>query len=426
MKPSSKPITLIATIGSSPAVLTEAIYALYNKKFWPVTEVEIITTSHGAERIKKQLYGPDGALVRMCHELGLDPFSIGFPKAADVRGVENRQGEELLDIRRTEDDKDVAAQIQSVVNKHTADIGKRVFGLLSGGRKTMGSHLMSAMQLFSRREDRLFHILVSEPFELIDDFYYPASQNCKLEHRTAGGELLGIHDASTAKIDLIDIPYIRLRSFLEKEMDFSKTFDELIAEADEKLLSREDYPVYDLHIHLNGEESALCINGAENRIVVEPRQLTILALFVWKNIRNGQPRDVTWKELMRDQEARRALHTFYRTAKEGNYEGLHEKSREINIAEMEDKDEWLDYEYWFDDKDQAVKRSFPRHKSSFIGELESFLSSRDILTGISVEHILATRGKGQAVEKTNRVPVPVEKCRITGLHEKDAQILGLE
>lgn len=421
-----KPITLIATIGSSPAVLTEALFALHQKKMWPVTEIDIVTTSHGAEKIRETLFGKKRVWINLCEEMGIDPFSIAFPRVPDIRGVKKSDETELEDIRNSSDDKIMASRIQEIVRKHTQNPDKRVFGLLSGGRKTMSSHLMSAMQLFSRWDDQLFHILVSEPFEVLPEFFYPTKKSVVISRKSITGYVIGEYDARDAVIDLIDIPFIRLRSYLETEMDYSKSYDELIAEADEKLLSQLAYPVFGLHIHLNGSESKVTINGEEHRLSLEPRQLSMLALFVYMNIKNGKPRDVTWKELMKDQDVREALHIFYRTAKEGNYESLPESSRNVNIEELQEKDEWMQYEHWFDRNEKPTKRSFPKNRTILFQKIKEFLSKSPSLSRINIGHILKSTGKGQAVEKTIRVPVPVKNCRITGLHEKDANILNIE
>lgn len=422
-------ITLIATIGSSPAVLTEAVYALHKQGLWPVTEVEIITTAHGAGKIRDGLFGKQQQWAKLCMELGIDPYFIKIPPVPELKGVPDGQGGELVDTRNAREDRLMATYIQQVVRRHTADADKQVFALLSGGRKTMSSHLMSAMQLFGRRHDRLFHLLVSEPYETINGFYFPTRDSLMLERKTLKGEVIGQYDASEAEIDLIDIPYLRLRSYLSKYMDYSKSFDELLAEADEQLLDAEEYPVHDLQIHLNGpQESRLYINGREHPGTLPPRQLAILATYVWENISAGKPRDISWHDIVKDEDKRDAMGIFYRTAAQGNYEGLSEEARRINIREVAEQDEWLDYEHWHDDDDKPLKRSFGKHKSEIISALNEILAAHEQLQDLRVEHLWQESGNKRlsVVKKLYKVPVPPERCRITGLHEKDAQMLGLE
>lgn len=419
----NRPITLVATIGSSPAVLTEAVYALHQRKLWPVTEIEIITTAHGAEKIKEGLFGKGRNWIRLCDEIGIDPFQIKLPSIEELEGVRTSDGDELEDIRNSVDDQAMASYVQKTVRELTSDKSRRVFALLSGGRKTMSSHLMSAMQLFGRRDDRLFHILVSDPYDRIKDFWFPTKDSKHLELKNPLGEVFGNYDAKDAKIDLIDIPYIRLRSYLETQIDYSDSFEDIVAAADEKLLTREEYPIFDLHIHLNGGESGIYINGLENCCEMEPRLISILALFVWMNINQGEPFDIRWRDVIKDEDLRKKQHIFYRTAKQGNLEDIDETFRSINLGEFDD--EWLDYDYWHNEYDEPMKRAFAKNKSVLFSKLEKFLQASGI-SNANREHIVRDGSHGKVVDRIIRVPVPVSKCRITGLHEKDAEILGLD
>ncbi len=421
----SRPITLIATIGSSPAVLTEAIWALHQKEIWPVTEIEIITTTHGVKRIEEKLYGTEKNWIKLCDEIGIDSFSIKVPFLTELKGVLDDRGRELDDVRNPQDVRIMAARIQEIVRLHTSNPNKRVFGLLSGGRETMRSHLMSAMQLFGRRDDHLFHVLVSEPYENIENFYYPTKESKPLTLTINGGENEG-YNARDAQIDLIDIPYFRLRPFLETQIDYSKSFDELLAEADEKLIDQANYPVHDLRVYLNGSQSMVYVNGKEHGLKLEPRQISILALFVWMSLKQGEPVAIQWKDVINDQDRREALHIFYRTAREGNFLNIDESKRKINIEGARDEDDWFDYDYWHNEEDQPMKRSFPKQKSELFKALKAFLVDTD-LNDIKPEHILRESStKNRTIEKVIRMPVPVKYCHIDGLHEKDKEILGLE
>lgn len=419
-----KPITLIATIGSSPAVLTEAVYALHKKGQWPITEVVIITTAHGVEKIKEGLFGASRIWIKLCDELGINPHSINIPSINEISAVIDEDGNELNDIRNSADDTIMAAHIQQCVREYTKDDQKRVFALLSGGRKTMSSHLMSAMQLFARRDDRLFHILVSEPYENIHGFYFPTSESQLLEFKTKKGDVIGTYDAKDAEIDLIDIPFIRLRPFLERQIDYSKSFDELIAVADEKLQSQGSYPVHDLHLHLNGSDSMVYVNGMEYGFKLEPRQMSIFALYCWLNIQQGLMYDVAWKDVVVDPDRRQALHIFYRTARYGNFKNVaDDETRTMNLEDI--KDEWLDYDYWFDKADKPIKRSLNKELSVMRKTIRTFLKEKE-LNHLKLEHLFMESGSDRLlVKKLFKVPVPPKNCRITGLHPDDEELLDL-
>ncbi len=421
----SKPITLVATIGSSPAVLTEAVYALHQKKMWPVTEIEIITTNHGAGKIKEGLYGSGGNWINLCRELGIDPFSIKIPTLHELKPVIDESGTPLEDIRNRKEDQVMAAHIQQVIRRHTLNQEKRVFALLSGGRKTMSSHLMSAMQLFSRRDDRLLHILVSEPFEDIREFYFPSKKSRKLQRKTVDGTIIGEYDAKDAQIDLIDIPFIRLRPYLENRISYAKPFDALIAEADEKLLTSESFPVRSLEVAFDGKKSCLYINGREHACKLEPRHLSIMAFLIWMNKKQQAPMDVTWKMVVNDPEYRKALHCFYMHARKKIRRGVFKTIQDSDSKDIINDDPWYDQGYWKLGENYTFN-TFSRARSELRNKLRSFLQNAETLSGINDTHLLYFDDSGPAAEKVNRVPVPPENCTITGLHDRDAELLGLD
>ena len=59
-----------------------------------------------------------------------------------------------------------------------------------------------AMSLFGRPGDLLTHVLVSDPYEHVRNFYYPTPQPKKLEHRHTKED----YDSAKAKVTLVDIP----------------------------------------------------------------------------------------------------------------------------------------------------------------------------------------------------------------------------
>lgn len=84
------------------------------------------------------------------------------------------------------------------------------------------------------------------------------------------------------------------------------------------------------------------------------------------------------------------------------------------------------FHYWHNKDDNPLKRSFPKNKSELFSKLDAFLQESGI-TGIQREHIIReSTVSRKLVDKIFRIPVPVSKCRITGLHPRDAEILGLD
>lgn len=73
----------------------------------------------------------------------------------------------------------------------------------------MGFFIGYALSLFGRVQDRLTHVLVSEPYENNRDFFYPTQFPREIFNQL--GEPL---DAAAAKIMMADIPFVRLREGL--------------------------------------------------------------------------------------------------------------------------------------------------------------------------------------------------------------------
>jgi hypothetical protein len=73
----------------------------------------------------------------------------------------------------------------------------------------MGFYLGYCLSLAARPQDRLSHVLVSEPFESLPDFYYPPATP-RLLHTRDGRP---IHTAD-ARVMLAEIPFVRLRPLL--------------------------------------------------------------------------------------------------------------------------------------------------------------------------------------------------------------------
>src|SRR5690625_7801314 len=106
---------------------------------------------------------------------------------------------------------------------------------------------------------------------------------------------------------------------------------------------------------------------------------------------------------------REALHTFYRTAKEGNDTSVRERERNINVREVRDKDEWLEFEYWHNEDDQPMKRCFSKNKSDLCSSISSFLEEEG-LNDIKMEHIFRESDNSRKVlDKLYKVSVHVSK-----------------
>lgn len=416
-KSENHPITLIATLGSSPAVLTETLYMLHRQGEWPVKEIRIVTTSHGAEVINRTLfaYGKEtkGGFYQLCEELKISPHDIEVQAGENLTGVPGSDGAPLSDIRNSRDDEQMASAIQQAVKEACARSDRRVFGLLSGGRKTMSAHLMAAMQLFGRLNDRLIHVLVSEPFETMPDFFFPASEETWLTSPSTGQRA----DAGKATIDLIDIPFIRLRSYLESQIDFSKGYGEITAEIDEKLSTAGSYPVQHLLIDL--PDSSICVNGLRNRIAVEARPLSIFTLFAVLNRLHGKPREIAWGEVIHSYEYLSLLHLIYRTIKLGPQPRELSEYQALNLREFREEDLWSQWAYWRDYEGKPCKNDFSTKRSQLMTTLREGLTANAL--PLNPEHLLQVHSAGNALAALHKLPVPVKNVELKGLSDEEIE-----
>ena len=109
---------------------------------------------------------------------------------------------------------------------------------IAGGRKTMGYYVGYALSLFGRPQDRLSHVLVSEPFESNWEFFYPAPASRVMT--TRDNKLV---DAADARVTLAEIPFLRLREGLPKRLiEGAATFGESV-EAAQRALAPPDLAI---------------------------------------------------------------------------------------------------------------------------------------------------------------------------------------
>ena len=201
---------LLAVTGLSPQILTETLYALVvaRQPAWIPDEIHLITSREGGERARLALLDPEaGQFHGFCRD---------YPKAQAVRFVtenihliESADGKPLSDIRTPEDNARAADAIHALVRTLTSDPDTELHVSIAGGRKTMGFYLGYCLSLTARPQDTLSHVLVSDPFESLPDFYYPPATP-RLLHTRDG---CPIHTAD-ARVMLAEIPFVRLRSLL--------------------------------------------------------------------------------------------------------------------------------------------------------------------------------------------------------------------
>jgi CRISPR-associated protein (TIGR02584 family) len=201
---------LLAVTGLSPQVVTETLYALCvaSSKPWIPDEIRLITSHEGGERARLDLLDPEkGQFHAFCRDYP-QAGKIAF-RAEHIHIIARKGGVKLEDIRTPEDNTLAANAIHALVQKLTADENNELHVSIAGGRKTMGFYLGYCLSLYARPQDRLSHVLVSEPFEGLKDFYFPPREGRLLHTR----DNRPIH-TSNARVMLAEIPFVRLRRLL--------------------------------------------------------------------------------------------------------------------------------------------------------------------------------------------------------------------
>ncbi|GBC81431.1 hypothetical protein HRbin10_00543 [bacterium HR10] len=226
----------VAVTGQTPQIVTETLYALMVEWRIPISEVFVITTRVGAERIRRDLLDPaQGQLFAFCREYGFDPGSIRFDETHILTitrtsrrhrragGAVSASQEELDDIRTVEDNRCLAEQLLGIIQQLTDDPRTVVHGSIAGGRKTMSAYMLLAFTLYGREQDRLYHVLVPEPFEHNPQFFFPPRRE-----QWIGVGVGQVVSTRQARIDLAEIPFVRLRSWVLKEKKLRRTIEEQI------------------------------------------------------------------------------------------------------------------------------------------------------------------------------------------------------
>lgn len=201
---------LLAVTGLSPQILTETLYALtvVQTPAWIPDEIHLITSREGAERARLSLLDSSaGQFHAFCRDYPVAK-KIHFT-AENIHLIKDEHGQALSDIRSPQDNARAADAIHALVRQFTANPATELHVSIAGGRKTMGFYLGYCLSLTARPQDKLSHVLVSDPFESLSDFYYPPATP-RLLHTRDGRP---IHTAD-ARIMLAEIPFVRLRPLL--------------------------------------------------------------------------------------------------------------------------------------------------------------------------------------------------------------------
>jgi CRISPR-associated protein Csx14 len=228
---------LIFVAGTTSQIITETIYALIhqNPPVYP-DEIHVITTTHGKRLIKENLI-EGGRFINFCKEFRLREDLLNEDSIVIVK---DHRGSPLEDIRDRQDNESLGDFIATFIKEKAGDERSRLHCSLAGGRKTMSFYMGSALQLFGRPWDKLYHVLVTPEFESNVEFYYKPKKNRILKKN--GREL----NTKDAEIFLAELPFLRLREKIPLD---GKGFKELVQESQKEIDTAMTQPV--LAVNLN-------------------------------------------------------------------------------------------------------------------------------------------------------------------------------
>ncbi len=262
---------LVCVIGGTPQIITETLYALANKE--PpvyIDEIFIITTSIGKKQIENALIKKE-ILKQFLVEYNLPYIEI---KPSQIIVIKDKNNNEIDDIRDSSQSEATADTIISLIKELTNDSSIRLHCCLTGGRKTMSFYLGSAMELFGRQQDRLYHVLVSPEFESNPEFFYKPKKEKFINCRLPDGMVKEI-STENAKIELMELPFVRLSGKIQIH---GESFKELIKETQSEINLVVSQPEIILYIKERKIEIAeVCFN-------MNPALIALYAIFLQQKL----------------------------------------------------------------------------------------------------------------------------------------------
>jgi CRISPR-associated protein (TIGR02584 family) len=206
---------LLAVVGLSPQVVTETLYALFQEGR-RVDEIHLLTTGDGRHKILATLLaGQAGAFRSFLQDYGIPAEKIMFNEN-NVHVLTDENGKALSDITGVGENERFLELCLERTFSLTQISDTAVFFSIAGGRKTMSACLAAAAQLYGRRQDRMYHVLVSPEFESTPDFFYPPPTSELLQLTSADGTPY-FKETRYATVTLVPIPFVSIREQLAPE-----------------------------------------------------------------------------------------------------------------------------------------------------------------------------------------------------------------
>lgn len=216
---SDKKVILIATMGASPAVLTETVWSLSHATLSVVPdEIVVLTPKNCADRLKKEiLSGEESVWNRLLKELVKDKINIDGKLVfgeMSIHVIPDAHKNAMWDLRSAEDNLLAADFMMQEIRKYSESPDTEIIASIAGGRKTMSALLLSCMTLLGREEDKVVHVLMPEELEggAEPPFYFPQRGVVHLSRRT-GKKYKG----DKLRSELFEVPFVRMRGWYQEK-----------------------------------------------------------------------------------------------------------------------------------------------------------------------------------------------------------------
>jgi CRISPR-associated protein (TIGR02584 family) len=284
---------LMCVSGTSPAVVTETLYALITQEppFVP-DEIHVVTTLRGRKDVLEKLLDPvDSPFSRLVRDyvpgrqIRFDADTVHV--IAEVRKVPARpdpfsqligsqpprdETVELADITTAEENRAAADTIYRVMREIKAVPDTVLHASVAGGRKSMSFYMGHAFSLLAGPQDVLSHVLVNAPFETVKDFFYPPPVAADLCYRDAGEERSIRTDR--AKVSLAELSVLRLGPVLGQDWpDKAKTSFSFAVQ-----LAQAALEVPELRVVLDVAKARGHLELCDETVPLAPLQFTVFAL----------------------------------------------------------------------------------------------------------------------------------------------------
>ncbi|MBS7400168.1 MAG: TIGR02584 family CRISPR-associated protein [Prevotella sp.] len=214
-----KRVVLVAGMGTSPAVLTETVWALAHQSPAIIPdEIVVLVTKSGKEKLYKEiLSGRPTVWDQMCDSMRKEKIDLDGRLIfgdTSIRVIPDERGNGIADLRSGEDNLRAADFMLQQLRQYTETSDTVVITSIAGGRKTMSALLFSCMTLLGREDDKVFHVLLPPEFEggVFPPMYYPV-KGVTYTNRFTGKK----YKSDKFHSELFEVPFVRMRGWYQEK-----------------------------------------------------------------------------------------------------------------------------------------------------------------------------------------------------------------